>query len=331
MELFPATDDDQWTLIKRVIDECDYYLLILGGRYGSIGPQGVSYTEQEYMYAIETGKPVIAFLHKNPGTIPMGKSESNPNSLPELSRFRETVQKKTCKYWETPTELGSIVSRSLVRLIKTHPMPGWIRADQAAESIAATEVLRLKKNIEELQAKLNSARSSAPIGAQTLAQGEEEFPIELKFDVVTKDGKEWVYTRLARFTWNDIFEEVGPHLMSGVTNDQFKQLLLEMVKPWVEEQTESDVDVEYCRMSSLELASRDEQTIKIQLRALGLIERLERGTSSFWRLTAFGDSTLVNLLAIGKGEFKDDDDDDDCENDGVQAKEGSGKSDNDAP
>ena len=36
MELFPATDDDSWTLIKRVIDESDYYLLVVGGKYGSI-------------------------------------------------------------------------------------------------------------------------------------------------------------------------------------------------------------------------------------------------------------------------------------------------------
>src|SRR5690606_28751076 len=36
MELFPAADDDQWTLIQRLIDDCDYYILIVGGRYGSL-------------------------------------------------------------------------------------------------------------------------------------------------------------------------------------------------------------------------------------------------------------------------------------------------------
>ena len=37
MELFPASNDDQWTLIKRVIDDCDYYLLVkqyTGGKSG---------------------------------------------------------------------------------------------------------------------------------------------------------------------------------------------------------------------------------------------------------------------------------------------------------
>ena len=24
MEFFPSTDDDQWTLIKQIIDDCDY-------------------------------------------------------------------------------------------------------------------------------------------------------------------------------------------------------------------------------------------------------------------------------------------------------------------
>ena len=42
MELFPAADEDQWSLIKGVIDECDYYIVVIGGRYGSLGPDGIS-------------------------------------------------------------------------------------------------------------------------------------------------------------------------------------------------------------------------------------------------------------------------------------------------
>jgi hypothetical protein len=64
MEIFPATDDDAWTLICRVIDECDYYLLVIAGKYGSVNPRtGLSYTEMEYDYAVAARKPVMAFLH----------------------------------------------------------------------------------------------------------------------------------------------------------------------------------------------------------------------------------------------------------------------------
>lgn len=36
MENFNAADEDQFTVIQELIESCDYYVLILGGRYGSI-------------------------------------------------------------------------------------------------------------------------------------------------------------------------------------------------------------------------------------------------------------------------------------------------------
>jgi hypothetical protein len=63
MELFPAADTEQLTYIKKVIDQCDYYVLIMGGRYGSMDNAGVSFTEREYDYAVDMGKIVLAFPH----------------------------------------------------------------------------------------------------------------------------------------------------------------------------------------------------------------------------------------------------------------------------
>lgn len=62
MELFPASDDAQWELIKRVIEESDYYIVIVAGRYGSLSPEGISYTEMEYDYAVAKGIPVLGFI-----------------------------------------------------------------------------------------------------------------------------------------------------------------------------------------------------------------------------------------------------------------------------
>lgn len=36
MEMFSAADDDQWKIIKEAIDSSDFYILIIGNRYGSI-------------------------------------------------------------------------------------------------------------------------------------------------------------------------------------------------------------------------------------------------------------------------------------------------------
>jgi Domain of unknown function (DUF4062) len=97
MELFPAANEDQWNLIKKVIDDCDYYVLIMAGRYGSIGLDGISYTEMEYRYALSIGKPTIAFLHRNPGMISADKTESSSEGKEKLRAFRSEVEKKLCK------------------------------------------------------------------------------------------------------------------------------------------------------------------------------------------------------------------------------------------
>src|SRR6266403_1562984 len=66
MELFTAGDESQMDVIKQWIDESDVYLLILGGRYGSIEPKsGKSYTHLEYDYAIAKGKPFFACVIKD--------------------------------------------------------------------------------------------------------------------------------------------------------------------------------------------------------------------------------------------------------------------------
>ena len=88
MELFPAANESQWNLIQKVIDDCDYYILILGGRYGSIGPDGFSYTEMEYRYALSTKKPIIAFVHREPGKIASEKSEISLEGKKKLIDFR---------------------------------------------------------------------------------------------------------------------------------------------------------------------------------------------------------------------------------------------------
>jgi hypothetical protein len=36
MEYFNASDSSQWDVIKSLIEECDYYVLIIAGRYGSV-------------------------------------------------------------------------------------------------------------------------------------------------------------------------------------------------------------------------------------------------------------------------------------------------------
>jgi Domain of unknown function (DUF4062) len=151
MELFPAADEEQFAFIKKIIDDCDYYLLIIGGRYGSLTGQGISYTEQEYEYAISKGLSVIALLHERPDDIPLGKSEKSPELRARLAQFREKVsQGRLVRLWSTATELPGVVALSLSKTIKTHPARGWIRADRIASEELLLEINEIRKQNLEL-------------------------------------------------------------------------------------------------------------------------------------------------------------------------------------
>jgi len=108
MELFTAGDESQWNVIKQWIDESDVYMLILGGRYGSIDKNaGISYTEMEYQYAMETQKPLFALVLKSdfinykaklPGVNATDVMELNNSNL--LQDFRKLVESKMVNFCE---------------------------------------------------------------------------------------------------------------------------------------------------------------------------------------------------------------------------------------
>lgn len=134
MEMFNASSDDQWRIITDTIDDCDYYVLILGKRYGSImdkGPdKGMSYTEREFRYAMEHGVPYMGFLVSDDAKIEVANMESDPEKLGSLNELRKLVESHgTVNYWKNADELAGQVRSSLESEIKRHPRNGWIRCN----------------------------------------------------------------------------------------------------------------------------------------------------------------------------------------------------------
>lgn len=313
MELFPAADDDQWTLIKKVIDDCDYYIVIVGGRYGSLSATGLSYTQMEYEYAISAGKPVIGFIHKDPGSIPSNKTEQTEEGKRKLEEFRELVQKKMCKFWTTPSELGSMVSRSLVKLINSKPAIGWVKANLVPDESSSQEILKLRRRVEELSAELERARVEAPRGTEKLAQGEDKFKLNYSYSSFLYDSYPFgdlkqetdVTNHTGHFfpTWNEIFSYVSPYMIDEATESRLLEPLNVFIRTYVIDEVKKkhrNRNVGHFRINT-----DDFQTIKIQLRALGLITKSQKtrsvkDTATYWTLTPYGDNVMTQLRAIKK-------------------------------
>lgn len=307
MELFPAADDDQWTLIKRLIDDCDYYILIIGGRYGSINQEGISYTQMEYEYAISKEIPVISFLPKKPDSIPVGKSETDKQLIKKLTEFKSLAEKKMCRYWESAVDLGSQVSRSLVKLIKDKPRPGWVKAIYLPSEDTTKEILELRKQVEQLQIELEKYKTKAPEGTENLSQGNDEVKIDFSFTGAANDWriKTTSYTHSVQCTWDEIFSEISPLMLDEASENAIKQKINELIRRKTITKITKQLEKEEQYPKDFKINDNDFHTIKIQLRALSLMTESIRKRSihdkgTYWTLTPYGDTVMTRLRAIRK-------------------------------
>ena len=62
MEHFTASSSGKFGDLERLIDDSDFFILLLGGKYGSCDENGLGWTEREYDYAMQNEKHVLAIL-----------------------------------------------------------------------------------------------------------------------------------------------------------------------------------------------------------------------------------------------------------------------------
>ena len=236
MEYFPAADEDQWTFIANLIDQCDYYIVVLGSRYGSVDEKGIGFTQKEYEYAIEKGIPVIAFTHSDPELRSQKLSEKTDHGKNKFENFRKLLQTRLCKKWSNTYELGAVVSRSLSQLIRNKPRTGWVRADQVASQESYKEIIRLKNLVEKQEILLSRLKEESSQGTEKWAQGEDMFKISFKV-TLTDENKSWKddsrserLSSHSEHTWDEIFASFASYLLIESKESEIKRGVTNLIK-----------------------------------------------------------------------------------------------------
>lgn len=134
MEMFSAADEEQWKIIRETIDSSDYFVLIIGHRYGSVIEEGeyagISYTEKEFRYALNKKIPVLAFLIDNSAAITPEKMERDSNKKEKLEQFIKEVKKgRNVQWWISKEDLANKVSVALFKEIDKGERAGWVRQE----------------------------------------------------------------------------------------------------------------------------------------------------------------------------------------------------------
>lgn len=301
MEMFPAANEEQWELIKTVISGCDYYVVIVGGRYGSLSDDGLSYTEKEYDFAIEQGIPVAGFVHGSPDELPRGKSDTDPELWARLLKFREKVQSRMVKFYSDPLSLGGVVSRSMVAQMKRHPRPGWVRGEFAMTPEVREELAELRARLAERErdeAVASSGGFSEPDDA--LQQGTDLVSLTYRyFSQSMNEPRKFEGT--TELELDEILKVVGPLMLDEAAEPEIRSALSQYVLSVILD------DDEIPRLIRPRVSVDDPSWARVivQLRALGFVElgsrkRTVSDRAVYWKLTKSGDAHLVKLLAASR-------------------------------
>src|SRR5258708_12714095 len=166
MELFAAGDKAQMRVIKKWIKESDAFLLILGGRYGSIESEsGKSYIELEYEYARKQRKPVFAVVidqaHLEQNVKLHASKILETKHSQQLKGFSETVKKNMVRFFNDPKDIEIAVHETLSEFSERPKLVGWIRGDQAVSNAAVEEFAQIAAESALLKEQLKAAEDTS--------------------------------------------------------------------------------------------------------------------------------------------------------------------------
>ena len=163
MELFSASNESQLETIKRWILESDVYLLLLGGRYGSIEPHsGKSYIHVEYEYALQRNMPIFAAVTQDNALQSkvkrLGTLAFEQENAALFRQFRQLVLSKTAKFFEDNKDIKIAIHQTFSELSQRSELSGWVRAGPTHARLVE-ELTALSEENRKLRASLSTAPS----------------------------------------------------------------------------------------------------------------------------------------------------------------------------
>ena len=288
MEMFSAADEEQWNVIKRQIDQSDYYVVIAAHCYGTTDSTGLSYTEKEYDYALSRGLPVLGFVLDDGATWSRDRSDTDKALIEKLKEFKEKVKAKPVSFWKNGEDLYGRCSIALMKAFTAYPREGWVRSSEVQDVAAAKEIVRLSSENADLRAKVQLYDEHVRKQAGFVEVMRTMRNNSQTLYIYRKGAKDWEAGK--EVTLYQIFEVIAPELQV--------ELGLSALAKFVATQVNSIPGTEL--RPTWPTPRNSLRTILADLAALGCVEPSKRGKpvsdkEEYWALSAMGVSLLAEM------------------------------------
>jgi len=203
MELFAAGDESQLETIKRWIEDSDVYMLILGGRYGTIEKNsGISYIEIEYDHAYNLKKPSFSVVIDEAA---LGKKVKKNGAAfietehsQELKTFKDKVLSRTSRFYTDAKDIKLSIFESLSDIMTRPGLLGWIKASEMPNTDSLNE--QVNRMAEENAALRKQVEEATTQPASEMPK--EKYDLDKMSDLLNK-------TKIKTNVWNKK-EELAP-------------------------------------------------------------------------------------------------------------------------
>ncbi len=286
MEQFPATDEERLEYIQKIIDELDYYVVIIRGKYGSLANDGISFTEKECDYALDTKKPVLAFLFKNPDQLRVAETDIDPEKARKLDAFKKKLEaRQIVKYWEDGSQLVNDIKDSIRDIERRRPGVGWIRGDQALDPKVYKDLDDERRQNKELREKLEGIGKAEIVFPSHLEHGRDIFEIE--YSVTHGMSADPIKAQTLKISWEELCIELEKFIYSDTDEDTIKRGLLQII-----------ARKQIINSGNILLRDSYIEQIRYQFEALELIDAVRRRVDIVWTFTGKGRRYISHLKAL---------------------------------
>ncbi len=279
MEMFSAADEQQWAIIKKQIDESDYYVVIVAHRYGSMEGE-VSYTEKEYDYAVSKDIPVLGFVIEPEAGWPEDLKENNSTIIRRLESFKTKVTSRMVGHWENEDDLYGKCCIALMKTFNTQPRDGWVRSSQTNTTEMISEITRLSRENGELRHQISEA--------QHAEESQQDNRVNQIIDALRLNKRTIFIWLRGQEDWGkgkevnllQIFEAIGPYIIAEASDHTMADSLA-LRFGGMPYRVNWPVPSSYVRRYIADMASLDLVTISSKQQGTD-------DTATYWTLTDFG-------------------------------------------
>jgi hypothetical protein len=270
-------------LIKKNIEECDYFLALVACKYGA--EKRPSRPEMEFNHAVKAGIPVIALIIDEKARWKASKKEKEPSLIKVLEEFKDKLRNYPYETWASAAELRQKAQTLFVQEMNLNPRQGWIHSDQILQPVTANELARLSSENEALKGRLQLIKESGrDVLTRLKAHTRRTLRVlnlnQISLSFYYSSGNNWENTREYRYL--HLFRLLVPELSLGKTTPELSHLLGNILNPDLSKTLRKDYPV-------------PSNTVKKIMADFGLLKlvrtaenRSDAGDDEAWEITDYG-------------------------------------------